>query len=89
MLATAAANVNAEFLPERRQPALEGTDDARRDARRMPVHAHDSPEGLKPERIRKPPQQFIPAIRMDNSLRDNGSEPGHPIGQPPRHLAAM
>jgi hypothetical protein len=66
----------------------------------MPVHAHDSPEGLKPERIRKPPQQFIPAIRMDtrndpqqqfipDSLRDSGSEPGHPIGQPPRHLAAM
>src|SRR4051812_37988569 len=44
MLATAAANVDAELLLQRRQPPLQRTDHAGGDAGRMPVHAHDRAE---------------------------------------------
>jgi len=55
MLPPATADMHAEFAGERRQPALEGTDDAGRDARRMPIHAHDRAERLEPEGMRETP----------------------------------
>src|SRR5208282_1571636 len=49
MRAAAAANMEAEFARERREPALQRPDHRGRDPRRMPVHAHDRAEGLEPE----------------------------------------
>ena len=44
VLAPTAADVDAEFVGQRPQPALEGADDAGGDAGRMPVHPHDRTE---------------------------------------------
>src|ERR1700676_721796 len=44
MLTSTAADVDAEFVRERPQPALEGANDAGGDSGRMPVHPHDRPE---------------------------------------------
>ena len=44
MFATAAANVDAELLLQRRQAPLQCTDHTGGDAGRMPVHAHDGAE---------------------------------------------
>ena len=89
MLAAPAADVNAEFALQRGQAALESADDARRDARGVPVHSHHGAEGLKPERIGKPAQQFVAAIVMDDGLCHDRAEPSHPFRQPFRDLPAM
>src|SRR6516164_3326118 len=87
--AAAAAYMNTEFARERLETALERADDTRRDARGMPVHAHDGAERLKPERVRQPAQQFVTSVMVDDRLADHGAEPRHPIGQPFRDVAAM
>src|SRR5690242_3506747 len=56
--AAATAYVDTDLALERRQAALQRADDARRDARGMPVHSHNGAEGLEPERMRKAPQEF-------------------------------
>jgi hypothetical protein len=89
MLAAPAADVDAELIDERRQASLESADHARSDAGRMPVHAHDDAERLKPEGICEATQQLVPTIVMDDGLRHDGTEPGHPVGQPPRNVAAV
>jgi hypothetical protein len=44
MLASAAADVDTKFIRERLQPALEGADDAGRDAGRVPIHPMTAPK---------------------------------------------
>ena len=83
------ADVNTEFVTARRQSPLQGSNDTRRNARGVPVHAHDGTERLKPEGIRKASQQLVPTIVMDDGLRHDCTEPGHPVGQPPRNVAAV
>jgi hypothetical protein len=56
-IASAAAHVDAEFVGNRPQPALEGANDAGGDAGRVPVHAHDGAERLEPERMSEPLQE--------------------------------
>jgi hypothetical protein len=87
--AATAANVNAELMMQRLQPALERADHARRDARGMPVHAHDAAEGLEPEGMREPAQQLFAAVVMHDGLADHRAKAAHAVGQPFRHLAAM
>jgi hypothetical protein len=70
MVATSSTDVNAQLVAERRQPSLAGTDDARRDAGGMPVHAHHGAKGLKPERIGQPPQQLVASVVVDNGLHE-------------------
>src|SRR3954471_8049042 len=53
MASAAAAHEKSKLAFERSQSAFEGPDDARRDAGRMPVHAHDRAEGLEPEGMRQ------------------------------------
>src|SRR3954469_20790786 len=89
MLATATAHMDAEFVRQGPQPALEGADDAGGDAGRMPVHAHDGAERLKPERMRQPLQEFVAAVMMDDSLADNCAKQGHAFSQPRRNTPAV
>jgi hypothetical protein len=89
MLATSTADMNAEFIVERRQSAFERSYNARCNARGMPVHAHDGTERLKPERIGEAPHQLIPTIVTDDGLRHDSAKPGHPVGQPPRNMAVV
>src|SRR3954452_2137995 len=51
MPAAPAADMDAEFARQWRQPALQCTEHTGRDAGAMPVHAHYRPEGLEPERV--------------------------------------
>ncbi|HTA75116.1 MAG TPA: DUF763 domain-containing protein, partial [Gemmatimonadaceae bacterium] len=44
------------LAPVEREPALEGAEHGSRDARRVPVHAHDGSERLEPSRVGKPAQ---------------------------------
>ena len=80
MFAASSADVNAELMTERHQSAFEGTKNARRNAGRMPVHAHNGAKRLKPEGICESSQQLVPTIVMDNGLGHDGTEPRHPIG---------
>ena len=84
-----AADVDAELLLQRRQPALERADDAGRDAGGMPVHPHDGAEGLKPKRICQPAQQLVAAVMVHHGLGHHRAQPGHAVRQPFRHLAAV
>ena len=74
VLASSAADVDAKFIRERLQPALQGADNAGRDAGRVPVHAHDRTERLEPERMREALQKFVPTVMMNDRLRNDGAE---------------
>ncbi len=89
MLAAAAADMDAELAGERAKAPLQRADHARGDAGGMPVHAHHGAEGLEPERMRQPAQEFLAAVVMHDRLADHGSERGHPAREPGRHAAAM
>jgi hypothetical protein len=89
MLAAAAAHVDAEFVREGSQAALERADDAGGDAGGMPVHAHDGAERLEPERMRQPLQEFVAAVVVDDRLSDDGAERRHTGRQPRRDTSAM
>ena len=52
VLASAAADVDAEFIRERLQPAFQGANHAGCDAGRVPVHAHNGTERLEPKWMR-------------------------------------
>jgi len=89
MLAAPAADVEAEFAIKRSEPALEGSEYARRDAGGMPVHPHNRAKGLKPERMREPAQELVPPVVMHDRLADHGPEPRHPVGEPFRHVPVV
>jgi hypothetical protein len=89
MLAATAANMQAEFAGERREPALQRADHTGGDARGMPVHAHHRPEGLEPEGMGKPAQQLVAAVVMDDGLAHHRAQPRHPLGQPRRDPPAV
>ena len=46
---------------------------------RVPVHAHDRAERLKPKRMGKATQELVATVVMDDRLGDDHAEPGHPI----------
>jgi hypothetical protein len=81
--------MDAEFVREGSQAALEGADDAGGEAGRMPVHAHDRSERLEPKRMRQPLQEFVAAVVMDDRLSDDGTERRHSRRQPRRHTSAV
>src|SRR6478672_166518 len=74
-----AADVDAELLLQRRQPALERADDARGNAGGMPIHPHYGAERLEPERMGETPQQLVASIMMDDRLAHDRTEAGHAI----------
>ena len=71
MPAAAAADVDAKLARERCETAFQRADDARRDPRGMPIHAHDGAERLEPEGVGKPTQQFVAAVVMHDGLADH------------------
>lgn len=73
----------------RRQAAFQRADHARRDARRMPVHPHDSAERLEPERMRQTAQQFIAPIMMNDRLAHDSAQTRHAVRKPFRHVPAV
>ena len=81
--------MNAKLVLQRRQAALQGADDARGDAGRVPVHAHHGAERLEPERMRQPAQEFVAAVVMHDRLADDGAKRRHALPEPCRHAAAM
>ena len=81
--------MNAEFARERGEAAFERPDDAGRDSRRMPIHAHHGAEGLKPERMSEPPQKFVAPVMVHDGFAQHGAKPGHPPGQPGRNTTAV
>jgi len=89
MLSPPAADMDAELAGERGKAALQRADDAGRNPRRMPVHAHHRAERLKPERMGQPPQELVAAVVMDDRLGHHRPEVRHAVGEPPRHGAAM
>jgi hypothetical protein len=89
VLTAATADMDAEFVREGPQAALEGADDARGDAGRMPVHAHDGAERLEPERMRQPLQEFVAAVMVDDRLSDDGAEGRHAGRQPRGDTSAV
>src|SRR5882724_4581160 len=55
----------------------------------MPVHSHDGPERLEPERMRQPAQQLVAAVVMNNCLDDHPAKRGHSRHEPRRYEAAV
>src|SRR5690606_13532337 len=89
MRALAAAHVNAELPLERREPSLERPHDARRNAGRMPIHAHDGAEGLKPERMCEATQHLVATVMKRDRLDDYASETCHASTEPLRNTSAV
>ena len=89
MLAATAADVDSEFARQWLEAALQRADHTRGYARGVPVHAHDRAERLEPERMSKPTQQLVAAIRVDDRLADDRAEPGHAVREPQRHPPAV
>src|SRR3984957_16801919 len=75
LLAAAATDMDSEFAREGLKASLQRADDARGDARGMPVHAHDRAERLEPERMSEATQQLVAAISVDDCLSNDGTEP--------------
>ena len=89
VLAAASANMDPQLVRERGQAALQRADHARRNARRMPIHAHHGTERLEPEGMGEAPQQLVAAIMMDDGLADQRAQAGHPIRKPLRDASAV
>ncbi len=89
MGSSAAADMQAEFARQRRQPALQRADDRGRDAGRMPVHPHDRAEGLEPERMSNSAQKLVAPVFEHDRFGDHGAEPGHALTEPSWHAAAV
>ena len=89
MSSATTADVDAEFVRERPEPAFEGTDDAGGDSGRVPVHAHDCAERLEPEWMGQPLQEFVASVVVDNGLCDDGTERRHARRQPGRYVPSV
>ena len=87
--AAAAADVQPELARQRLEAPLQRADDARGDARGVPVHSHDRPEGLEPERICEAAQKLVAAVMPDDGLAHHRAEPRHPLAEPSRDAPAM
>jgi hypothetical protein len=55
----------------------------------MPIHAQYAAEGLKPEGIGEPRQQFIGSVLENDAFGDRTTKSRHSLGKPLRHMAAM
>lgn len=86
---TPTTDMDAQLARQRRQPTLECAHHAGGDAGGMPVHPHHRAKGLKPERMRKPPQQFIAPIGVHDGLAHHRAKARHPLAQPARHTPTM
>ena len=69
----AAADVDAQLFSQRIDGSLESAHDRSGDTGRMPVHAQNASQSLKPEGIAQPAEQFALAVRLDDSL-DSGKD---------------
>ena len=85
----AAADKEAKFALERPEAALQGADDAGGDAGGVPIHPHDGPEALEPERMRETGKKGISAVMGNDGFSDHGTELRHAIGKPARDVARM
>jgi hypothetical protein len=65
--------MNAELILKWVEPAFQRSNHTRGDTRGMPIHAHDSPEGLKPEGVGKPAEKFVASVMMNDGFRDDAS----------------
>lgn len=89
MRATPAADMQAELVRHRLQPALQRPDHAGGDAGGVPVHPHHGAEGLEPEGVGQAPQELVAAVMVDDRLGDHRAEPGHAPAEPGGHPAVM
>src|SRR5438552_12248377 len=81
--------MDPKLVAERRKTALQRSDDARRDAGGVPVHAHNGAERLEPERVGEASQQLVAPVVMDDGLADHRAEAGHPVRQPFWHMPTV
>ena len=77
-----AANVDSQLLRERGEAALECTDHARGDARRVPVHAHHRAEALEPEGMGEAADQLVAPVLEEDRLDDHPPHALHPLAEP-------
>ena len=89
MTTAATANIDPKFVANGLEAAFQSTDDARCDARGMPVHAHDCAKGLEPKRVRQPTKKFIATIVLNDRLTDYGAQRGHARRQPWRYTPVV
>src|ERR1700753_2834899 len=59
MSAPSSTYIKSKLSAERTKPTFQRSYDACCDTGRMPIHSHDSAEGLKPKRIGQAAKQFI------------------------------
>src|SRR6476469_5332073 len=85
----ATAHMDAKFVLHWSKRAFQGAHHTRGDTGRMPVHAHDSTERLKPKGMSKTAQQLIAPAMLHDRSTDHGTETGHAIHKPARHASAM
>jgi hypothetical protein len=77
MRAFPAAHIEAEFMLNGRETALQCRNHTRSDSGGVPIHAHDRAKRLKPKRVCQSAQQFIPAIFVHYRFHYDASESRH------------
>src|SRR5580704_2569156 len=82
MFTAPSANVDTELVRSRVEAAFQRAHHRRRDARRVPIHAHHRTESLEPEGITQTREQLGRAVMEKNALGDRGAEACHAVGQP-------
>jgi hypothetical protein len=76
---SSAAHVDAKFVLQWSKTAFQGTDYARSDTGRMPVHAHDGTKRLEPKGMSKAAEQLIASVMVHDRFTHHGAETGHAI----------
>src|SRR5690242_1330289 len=89
VLASAAADMDAELALERLQPALQCPDHARGDTGGVPVHAHHRAERLEPEGMGEPPEELVASVMMHDGLGHDRAELRHAHPQPSGNAPRM
>src|SRR5690349_572927 len=85
MFSFASADVNTQVVEPRVDCPFQCTHHTCGDTRRMPVHAHHTPEGLKPHRIAQSQHYSTCPIFHYDRFDDSAAELAHPGCQPGRH----
>ena len=85
----ATANINAKFFCPGIQSAFQSIHYAGCDSRTMPIHPHDSPKRLKPERVAQTSKNFIRPKVFHQRLCNQCAQNHHSVCQPLRHSSAM
>src|SRR5690349_16124290 len=89
MPAATSTHINSEFVRAWIEASLQSSHDGRRNARRVPVHAHDTAERLKPAWITETRKERRCSVLAQDVFSNSRAEQSHPVREPGRHSTTV